>query len=150
MALVIQSWGEVQKIPNYEEVAGQLLFKNIFKVEPSAQKIFSFAETYSLGDEALYVDPKFVKHSTSVIEMVTAAVKLLEQDDMDTLTSVLKDLGKRHALYDVLPAHYPIVGEALIMTLAAALGDAFTEDVKKEWLNIADVIFTTMLAGADA
>jgi len=82
--------------------------------------------------------------------MVTAAVKLLEQDDMDTLTSVLKDLGKRHALYDVLPAHYPIVGEALIMTLAAALGDAFTEDVKKEWLNIADVIFTTMLAGADA
>lgn len=76
--------------------------------------------------------------------MVTAAVGLLEKGDMDTLISVLQDLGARHVTYDVIPEHYPIVGEALIATLTAALGDAFTDDVKSQWLHIADVIFTTM------
>ena len=76
--------------------------------------------------------------------MVTAAIGLLEKGDMETLISVLKELGARHADYGIQQEHYPIVGEALIETLAAALGDDFTPEAKSEWLKVADIIFTTM------
>lgn len=97
-----------------------------------------------MGSENMYNDKRFVRHASTVIKMVTAAVWLLEQGEMEKLIAVLKDLGARHVTYNVLPEHYPIVGEALITTLSQALGDAFTEEVQKQWLHVADVIFTTM------
>ena len=58
--------------------------------------------------------------------------------------AVLQELGARHITYDVVLELYPMAGEALVTTLAAALGDAFTDEVKEQSLNVADVIFTTM------
>eukprot|EP00522_Entomoneis_paludosa_P009408 CAMPEP_0172440746 /NCGR_PEP_ID=MMETSP1065-20121228/1363_1 /TAXON_ID=265537 /ORGANISM="Amphiprora paludosa, Strain CCMP125" /LENGTH=148 /DNA_ID=CAMNT_0013189739 /DNA_START=26 /DNA_END=469 /DNA_ORIENTATION=- len=144
MALVVETWGEIQKIPEYEEVAGVLLFKNIFKVEPAAQNIFSFGQEFDIGSEKIFEDRRFIAHAKTVIGMVTAAIGLLEKGEMEKLINVLRDLGARHVSYDVVPEHYPIVGEALITTLAAALGDSFTAEVKRQWLHVADVIFTTM------
>ena len=44
----------------------------------------------------------------------------------ETFAPTLRDLGARHAAYGVRPEHYPIVGEALVRTLAAHLGPAWT------------------------
>jgi hemoglobin-like flavoprotein len=98
----------------------------------------------------MYKQELFKKHSTGVISNVTAAIGLIEQGDMDTLTAVLKDLGLKHLAYglDLQKEHYDLVGQALIDILAKELRDDFTEDVKAAWAGIYDVIATTMMAGA--
>ena len=77
--------------------------------------------------------------------MVDTAVSLLKDGDMETLLSALRELGARHAKYDVRQHMYPIVGEALVDTLKKALGTAWTPEVQKEWSGVVDVIFSTMI-----
>jgi hemoglobin-like flavoprotein len=46
--------------------------------------------------------------------------------------SALKNLGARHHKYNINQDHYPVVRQALVETLVAALGDDFTKEVKEE------------------
>ncbi len=78
--------------------------------------------------DSLFADPKFKKHATGVVSTVDTAVGMLE-NDLDPLVEILKKLGRKHKVYGVLPPHYDVVGQALVETLAAAMGDEFTEDV---------------------
>jgi len=98
--------------------------------------------------EGMYECPKFKKHAAGVIRTVNTAVGMLGPD-LSALADVLKALGKKHVKYGVLEAHYAVVGQALIETLAAAMGDKFTADVKAAWLSIWGIISSTMIAGAD-
>jgi hemoglobin-like flavoprotein len=100
----------------------------------------------------MYKNDPFVKHSTTVISTVTAAVVLLEAGETDTLVSVLQDLGARHAAFSRVileKAHYELVGEALLFTLSKALGaEAFTPTVKRAWLQVYEIITQQMMQGA--
>ena len=80
--------------------------------------------------------------------MLDASVNLLGPD-LEPVTITLKHLGVRHTQYGVVEAHYPIVGEALLKTLEAALGDKWTPTVKQGWVSIFTFISTTMLNGAE-
>ena len=40
-------------------------------------------------------------------------------------------LGKRHVKYGVLPAHYDVVGQALLATLESGLGAEWTEQASQ-------------------
>ena len=42
-------------------------------------------------------------------------------------------LAKRHVSYGAKPAHYPVVGGALLWTLEKGLGEAWTSDVAAAW-----------------
>jgi hemoglobin-like flavoprotein len=103
---------------------------------------------FGVVDDETYKSELFLKHSRGVIGMVDAAVDLLEKGDMDSLVAALRDLGAKHAAYDVKEEHYPIVGQALLDTLEKALGDGFTPEVKAAWVGVYDVITENMLAGA--
>ena len=46
---------------------------------------------------------------------------------------MLLQLGVRHAGYGVQPAHYDTVGAALLDTLQADLGAAFTPELREAW-----------------
>eukprot|EP00977_Amphora_coffeiformis_P013903 scaffold3784_cov174-Amphora_coffeaeformis.AAC.8 len=96
-------------------------------------------------EDEIFEDPRFKKHARTVIAMVDTAIQLLEAGDTKTLFSALHQLGARHASYKVEQHHYPIVGQALILTLEAALGDAFTVEVKKQWVATASQIFNAMV-----
>ncbi len=60
----------------------------------------------------------------------TVVVKL---DNLGEIVPAVQDLGKRHVAYGVDDAHYDTVGAALLWTLGAGLGDAFTPEVKEAW-----------------
>ena len=99
--------------------------------------------------EAFYEHPAFVKHAVGVVRMLDAAVNMLGPD-LDLVASVLEGLGARHVAYGVIPDHYPIVGQALLATLEAALGkDGWTEDVKMGWTTIFSFVSSTMIKGAN-
>lgn len=95
----------------------------------------------------MYESAKFKKHAAGVIRTVNTAVGMLSPD-LAPLAEILKKLGKRHSGYGVLEPHYAVVGQALIETLATALGDEFTDEVKAAWVDVYDVISKSMIEGA--
>lgn len=120
----------------------------IFELNPDATAFFSFAEGHSAGDDEMYNSYLFVKHSTAVITGVSGAIELLEQQDMQTLASTLKDLGARHASYNLDQAHFNLVGEALIFTLGKALSQSFTTELEAAWRRVYSLIAEEMMIGA--
>lgn len=148
---VFQSWEKVRRIPNYEEVAGVLLFRKIFEIAPGAKELFAFAKKNNDeeddDDERLYKDPRFLVHARRVVKMLDVAVDMLGPD-LGPVSHALRLLGERHVAYGVIPEHYPIVGQALLSTLEAALGSSWTPPVQEGWAAIYGFVSATMVAGA--
>ena len=68
-------------------------------------------------------------------------------DHPEELRPLLAGLGSRHRSYGVLPTHYPLVGQALIATLAASLGDSFTAVDRSSWAALYEHIANIMISG---
>jgi hemoglobin-like flavoprotein len=111
--------------------AAALFYRRLFDVAPSLQPMFR-------GD--------MTEQRRKLMQMLTAAVKGLDQ--LDQLVPVVKDLGRRHARYGVVDAHYDTVGSALLWTLEKGLGSAFTADVKEAWTVVYGLLATTMKEAA--
>lgn len=146
--LVADSWHAVTMIPHFEKVAGEILFRRIFELEPEALPLFSFSKDYKPDSDELYDDSVFRVHSKAVLASVTAAVGLLEKHNLGALIHVLKDLGAKHSQFEFTKVHYDLVGGALLYTLEKALGDSFTPRVKQAWIGVYDVITKQMMIGA--
>lgn len=121
------------------EKVGVLLFKCIFELAPEAKQLFSFPED---DDSDLFESEKLIRHATKVVGTVSVAVVGLT--DLDQLVPVLQDLGRRHVQYGVKAPHYDIVGKALINTLKAGLGVAFTCSVEESWTKVYSLLADTM------
>jgi nitric oxide dioxygenase len=65
-------------------------------------------------------------------------------EDPSCLAAVLEGIANKHASLGVLPEQYPIVGEHLLGSIKAVLGDAATEDIISAWAqaygNLADIL----------
>lgn len=145
--LVIDTWNRVKsKFKNYEMVAGVLLFRNIFEAAPEAKELFDFAK--GKDDEEIFRSIKFSLHSKKVIGAIDKVVGMLSSR-LEDLVTFLTDLGQYHATYGILPAHYSIVGEALINTLKSALSEEFTEKVRESWIGAYELISSTMIKGGE-
>jgi len=112
---------------------------NIFKIAPDALALFPKAKM----DANMWGPGSWLSgHVTKVVTTVATAVSLLT--DLPTLVPVLQKLGKQHSAMGILPAHYDVVGQALIASLATALGDKFTDCVKNAYLKMWGVVKETM------
>lgn len=111
--------------------AAVLFYGRLFELDPSLKLLFR-------GDMA--------EQRKKLMQMLTAAVKGL--DRLDQLVPVVEDLGRRHAAYGVADRHYDTVGEALLWTLEAGLGRAFTPEVKEAWATVYGLLATTMREAA--
>jgi hemoglobin-like flavoprotein len=111
--------------------AAVLFYQRLFELDPSLRAMFP-ADMF--------------EQRKKLLQMLAAAVKGL--DNLDRLVPVLEDLGRRHASYRVVDAHYDTVGGALLWTLEAGLGDAFTPEVKAAWTTVYGLIASTMQTAA--
>jgi hemoglobin-like flavoprotein len=128
--LVQTSWARVS---GDLQAVGELFYSKLFAAHPELK-------TGLFGKSDMKVQP------LRLMQMVDGAVGLL--GETDKLVAELLKLGERHYYYGVRAEHYPIVGEFVIATLAAGLGEHFTEEVKGAWLRTYGVIQDTMLKGA--
>jgi methyl-accepting chemotaxis protein len=82
--------------------------------------------------------------------MLLAALVLLRKSlrDLDAVVPKLRDLGARHVAYGAQPAHYPIVGEVLIASMAEIAGAAWRPEYERAWAEAYDVVAGAMLDGA--
>ncbi len=125
VALVQSSWQQVMPI---KEKAAELFYGKLFELDPSVKPLFK-------GD--------MKEQGRKLMAMInTVAVNLQK---LDTLVPAVQDLGKRHAGYAVNQGHYDTVGAALLWTLGAGLGDAFTEEVKAAWADAYGVLAKVMI-----
>jgi nitric oxide dioxygenase len=80
------------------------------------------------------------------ITMLTVIVEGL--DHHEQIVPILQHLGYRHVGYGVAAAHYVVVGDVLIDTLAEQLGDEFTPEMRTAWHTAYATLANTMLAVA--
>jgi len=126
--LVKSSWAKVVPIADQ---AAELFYGKLFELDPSLKPLFK-------GD--------MVEQGKKLMKMINTAVNGL--DRLDEIVPAVQQLGVRHIGYGVKDEHYDTVGAALLWTLEAGLGDAFTEEVKESWATVYGLLADTMKAAA--
>jgi hemoglobin-like flavoprotein len=120
-----------EKVAPIADVAASLFYARLFELDPSLRKLFS-------GD--------MKKQGTMLMSMLASAVRGLSNPN--ALLPVLTMLGRRHAGYGVMDAHYTTVAQALLWTLEQGLGDDFTPDTRNAWVAAYTLMATVMQQGA--
>ena len=82
--------------------------------------------------------------------MLLATLVLLRRSlrDLGSVTPTLRDMGARHVRYGAQPAHYPVVGQVLIASMAEIAGDAWTPEFELAWSEAFSVVAGAMIEGA--
>lgn len=128
--LVQSSWEMVKPI---SDKAAELFYGKLFELNPAYRELFPSDMT---------------EQGRKLMAMINTAVNGL--NNLEAIVPAVQDMGKRHVGYGVKNEDYDTVGEALLWTLGAGLGDAFTDDVKKAWTDTYVLLATTMKDAAAA
>ena len=128
VGLIKESWAQVLPI---SDKAAELFYGKLFELDPDIKPLFK-------GD--------MEEQGKKLMKMINTAVNGL--DRLDEIVPAVQQLGARHIAYGVKDEHYDTVGSALLWTLGAGLGDAFTEDTKEAWATVYGVLADTMKAAA--
>jgi len=127
---VQESWKKVALI---SEQAADIFYTKLFEKMPELQSLFK---------------TDMEEQGKKLMSMIGSAVALLNKPEK--LLPVVQQLGERHSNYGVEPAHYDVVGAALLETLEAGLGDDFTLPLKQAWTEVYGLLATTMIEAADS
>lgn len=103
-----------------------VFYKNMFAAHPELLDIFN--ET----------NQKLGRQQTALAMTVLAAAKHL--DKLATLLPQVTQISHKHRALQILPEHYPIVGEHLIGAIKEVLGEAATDDIITAWIEAYDEI----------
>lgn len=113
VTLVQNSFAKVAPIADQAAV---MFYDRLFEIAPQVRSLFK-------GDMA--------EQRRKLMAMLTVVVNGLSK--LDTILPAASALAKRHVTYGAQPAHYPVVGAALLWTLEKGLGDAWTPEVAGAW-----------------
>jgi hemoglobin-like flavoprotein len=85
-------------------------------------------------------------------EHVGAALAVLFRniDSLEALEGPLIEMGARHVGYGATPDHYPLVRDALLDAIRTVSGDAWNDQLERDWTEALNRICETMLRGASA
>lgn len=106
-------------------------YTRLFEIDPMARSLFPddmSAQRSKLTDEVVFL-----------AEVAS---------DLEGFVARAKELGARHRGYGVRVHDYASVKVALIHALAAALGEAWSDQTEAAWTKLYDLVAETMLEGA--
>lgn len=115
------------------EIVGQVFYENLFRIAPDTRSLFPA----SLDDQGR----KLVQTLSWIVDHL---------DRPDDLFTAADALAVRHVGYGVTKDQYAAVGEALIATLHAGLGDAFTDEDEAAWARVYGDLSSRMISAAYA
>ncbi len=120
-----------ERLGEVNVAATNAFYANLFKVAPGVRTLFP--EDMFEQSEKLW---------KSIVMVVESA------DDLSEIEHALKALGARHVRYGAEPAHYKVVTDVLIETIAALMEHDWTEDHQTAWRLALEAVCDTMLEGA--
>jgi hemoglobin-like flavoprotein len=110
-----------------------LFYNRLFEVAPSVRELFHNRMT--------------AQHEKFREMLLVIRASLLR---LDQLVPALWQAGKNHRLYGAEPAHYAVVGEALLWAIEQRLGpETITEEDRISWRNFYDLLALIMLQAAN-
>lgn len=121
-------------------------FSRVTPISDTAAELF-YARLFELRPD---VRPMFPGDMTRQGEklMATLGVVVEGLDDLPATIPVAEDLARMHVGFGVTPDHYPVVGEALLDTLAHGLGDSFSASVRDAWATAYATLSSVMISAA--
>ncbi|MBN3283358.1 HBRH protein, partial [Polyodon spathula] len=127
---IASTWAKV----NVEEVGHQALARMLV-VYPWTQRYFSTFGNVS-NATAIAGNPKIRAHGKTVLVALGEAIKSL--DNVKATYTKLSELHSEKLHVD--PENFRLLGESLIISLAAQFGDAFTPDIQAAWQKLLAVV----------
>ena len=125
--LIRSTWSQVAPIA---DTAATLFYERLFELDPALRRLFSRTDKEA--------------QRKNLMQTLTVVVKSI--DNLTPLIPAVEALGRRHAGYGVQAKHYATVGQALLDTLHAGLGEAFTRDAREAWGEAYELLAGVMLA----
>jgi hemoglobin-like flavoprotein len=113
------------------ESAAMIFYNRLFQLDPSLRAMFRQPQQ---------------EQARKLAHVLTVVVSSLSRPEK--IIPVVQELGRRHLTYGVQPQQYAIVGEALLWTLRAGLGEAFTSEVREAWTTAYLFLASTMQRAA--
>src|SRR6187402_3959422 len=114
--LVQESFAKV--VPILEQAA-VIFYDRLFEVAPSVKAMF----------------PSDMTEQRKKLMMMLAAV-VGGLNNLESILPAASALAKRHVGYGAKPAHYPVVGSALLWTLEKGLGEAWNPELAGAWTAV--------------
>ena len=128
LVMIKSSWEKVLPIA---DKAAEIFYGKLFELDPELKPLFK-------GD--------MTEQGKKLMKMINTAVNGL--DRLEAIVPAVQELGVRHVAYGVKDKDYDTVGAALLSTLEAGLGPAFTEEVKEAWATVYGILADTMKTAA--
>ncbi|MES2602393.1 MAG: globin family protein [Pseudomonadota bacterium] len=128
VTLVQQSFAKVVPIADQAAV---IFYDRLFEVAPQVRPMFT-------GDMA--------EQRRKLMAMLSTVVTGLSR--LETILPAASALAVRHVSYGAHPAHYPVVGSALLWTLEKGLGEAWTPEVADAWTEAYGTLSGFMISEA--
>ena len=109
----------IPALKQYGEDITKVFYRELFSRYPQVQGMFDM-EKQKNGKQ-----PKAL-----AMAILNAASNI---DDLEKIRRSVEAIGKTHVSLNVLPEHYPLVGECLLVAIKEVLGEAANDEVIEAW-----------------
>jgi len=94
-------------------------YKKLFETHPQLLNIFN------------HTNQQKGRQQNALATTILAAAKYIDQ--LEILLPAVKQIAHKHRSLQVMPEHYPVVGETLLWAIKDVLGEAATDDILNAW-----------------
>lgn len=127
--LVKSSWNLFRMMD--PQLIGDVFYSRLFQQMPSLRSMFKVSMTEQY------------KKIVDTLSTIVARLDKLEQNEE------ISNLAIRHVQYGVRPAHYKLVGDALLWTLEKGLGKDWNAETAEAWATCYKLLADTMIKAAE-
>ena len=120
-----------ESVREYSDSVVLLFYGRLFELAPQVRGLFKI---------------EIREQARKLMDTLTSLVAAL--DRFEELRRDLADLGRRHAGYNVEPAHYQLLVTALTWAFAQALGIEFDRETRVAWEQLLGAVSAVMIEGA--
>lgn len=129
--IVKQTWSAFRGVD--PALLGEIFYTKLFMESPALRPLFN---------------TPLERQYKKLVEMLNILVARIDRPA--EVMELIKQLGVRHKGYGVRPEQYAVVGNNLLWTLQAGLGDRWNSDVQAAWKALYQLVSTTMIEAAQA
>ncbi|HEY5968330.1 MAG TPA: globin domain-containing protein [Chitinophagaceae bacterium] len=127
--IIKRSWKIFREID--PAIIGDVFYSKLFSYNNGLRKMFPHN-----------MDQQYRK----LMDIISTIIARL--DKLDELTNEISEMARRHVKYGVRPAHYKLVGNALLWTLKQGLGKDWTLDLETAWTKCYTLLSETMISAS--